>query len=210
MGTVSIIIIIASIVLALQRMSAKRSAVEAGQAVEGTIALVCELSDASAGAFDGDAAAYSSVFQTINVAQTAVPSELLNTILDTRSDVVHLFCEFAEEDVSGTKLSLAALLDACRRAEVKLLILARPNSAEYLGGTLPHERPEEILNIVATIDRKGGGYVTFLETLLHGITKQGDVARAWANAARPRAVNRDPKLPDTIFVAARRSIKLFP
>jgi hypothetical protein len=95
-------------------------------------------------------------------------------------DILHLYLSldgngeivFPEERQPSTHL-----VEACRSAGVKLLIVASPNDPNaYLKGLNPRE-PR--LNLMLTLDRKGELFSEFLDRLLHELAGGSYLPTAW-------------------------------
>ena len=103
-------------------------------------------------------------------------------------------------------------VDACHRADVKLLILAGSNPADnYMRAFDKKRQPKGLrLNQVLTLDRKGGNFPAFLEGLFRRVSSGLSIPKAWVELAPQHEGAGHDNLPETIFLAGRGSVALLP
>lgn len=216
MTKILIALVIIGVVILIIVLLGKKKIETPGEVAQGTKILVCDLNDKSQGDLDRDAKIYSAIYRSVNVVRTGKPYELLNAISENSYDIVHLFCEIDKEgNLIGehdARLQGGSLLETCRKANVKLLVMANNNGSDnYIKAFTGSRKPQGLrLNLVMTLDRKGDKFPTFLEGLLQRMSKGMTMPEAWVELAPQIPGKPQGNVPDTIFSADRGEVKLLP
>jgi hypothetical protein len=216
MGTVIVVALILFALLLLWRLFGRRAEV-----VNGTRVLVASLGRAAGGGLeDEDAGVYSEFYRRVRVFKASDADGLTDAVGSGDYDVLHLFCEMDANGrlVAGddSRLKGGELLEACREADVKLLFLAQDNPVEhyslaFLDGS---GRRGLGLNLVLTMDRKGGLFGRFLRGLLQRMSAGATMPMAWV-ALAPQIPNPPPgtrleEQPGLILRPDRGGVRLLP
>jgi hypothetical protein len=152
-----------------------------------------------------DARVYSAFFSNVEMAKLETTGALLDLIGNGRPDILHLYCAMSEDggltDGRGGTLPGGGLLEACRRAGVKLLFFASDNPAENYGRAFKGHRRGSGggVDVVWTIKRSGDRFPFFLGELLRRMSKGESMPMAWVRIAPQAEGEWMEKLPSTIY-----------
>lgn len=181
--------------------------VKRGDPDHGTKVLVCAMRQEFASDMKADSAAYANHYRNIRTEVLQSYEDLCNALQYT--DVVHLFVDVNDRGellcAAGSQSGMR-LIEACRLARVKLLIIASPNeAAAYLTWSKP---PGLGLNLILTLDRKGRLFTEFLDRLLEQLAGGAYLLSAWTRLAPQTLGPWHDKLP-SCYVAAGLQGALF-
>ncbi|MET0649020.1 MAG: hypothetical protein ABW208_20620 [Pyrinomonadaceae bacterium] len=216
MGTTITVALILLALLFLWRLFGGRAEV-----VNGTRVLVASLGRVAGGGLeDEDAAVYSEFYRRVKVLKALDADGLTDAVGSGDHDVLHLFCELDANGrlVAGddSRLKGGELLEACRKGDVKVLFLAQDTPVEYYSlAFIDRDSPRGLgLNLVLTLDRKGGLFGRFLRGLLQKMSAGATMPMAWV-ALAPQIPNPPPgtqleEQPVLIVRPDRGGVKLLP
>lgn len=215
MTKILIVLVAIGVVVLVIGLLGRKKVATSGEVVQSTRILVCDLNDKSQGNLDGDMKIYSSLYRSVNVARIGKTDDLLNAINGNGYDIVHLFCEIDKDGnligENDSRLKGGLLLEACSKANVKLLVIANNNPSSYIKAFTGANTPQSLrLNLVMTLDRKGDNFPTFLESLLQRMSKGMTMPMAWVELAPQIPGKPQANMPDTMFSAGRGEVKLLP
>ena len=136
----------------------------------------------------------------------------LEQVVRQRPDMLHLFCAVdskgAIEDAAGSRISGAALLQACVDGGVKLLWIASDNPADsYKAGFSPKGMK---LNVVLTERRLGPNCSLFIDSLLTKTAAGEQFSKAWSVVSNPVGKSVQPDVPHTVVSLGRGAVVLRP
>ena len=193
MGTIIVVALILFALLLLWQLFGRRAEV-----VNGTRVLVASLGRVAGGGLeDEDAGVYAEFYRRVRVFKALDADGLTDAVGSGDYDVLHLFCEMDANGrlVAGddSRLKGGKLLEACRKGDVKVLFLAQDNPVEYYSlAFLDRDNPRGLgLNLVLTMERKGGLFGGFLRGLLQRTSAGASLPVAWV-ALAPQIPNPPP------------------
>lgn len=153
-----------------------------------------------------DAEVYSTFFSNVEASNLETTSALLDLVGNSQPGILHLYCTMNENgdliDGRGGALHGGALLEACRRAGVKLLFFASDNTGEnYRQAFREHYRGKGSgVDMVWTLERSGEKFPFFLTELFKRMSKGESMPMAWVSIAPQVQGEWMGKLPSTVYL----------
>jgi hypothetical protein len=187
-----------------------------GEIVCNTHVLVCSLRAAARPDLDADARVYSSFYRRVVVSKVLSVHDLLKVVGAGDYDLVHLLSDVDESgglvDGEGGRADGGDLLEACRKGDVKLLMLASDNPTDnYVKAFHKSKEPPGLkLHLVITLARNGEKFTRFLEALLRQVSNAKSLPQAWVALAPQTHAGAHGDLPETMLFAGRGGVELLP
>ena len=153
-----------------------------------------------------DSTVYRQFFSHVEETQFSDARKFLQDVGRLEYDVLHSFMVLTEEGriASSPDVEPMVFVKACEQSNAKVVFIGNNNSSD---GYITAFQPSNV-NLVMTVDRKGGAYPEFLAKLIQRMQVGRTMAEAWVEVF-PQTSDNPDLAPDCIFSVGRPGVRVF-